>query len=317
MRLIITGLLMLMMGMPYSTVFAKDDRALRAERHEAQKQRQQQRNERNRKNSDALAEFRDYVRDLKPQYQQKARDMDTEYRLRKVDLKAQRNIKIAEAEAEMHQNTNQLFLNPQAMDNKEAMEKLKADMQAHADKVFAIKKQAAEDEHNEYIDNENKKHKAFSERDQMAMDKARSLGLMTKHQPILATPIGGALTRQEEQWNKREQAEVERLYKSNQRQLAEYTNGAKLREWEINNKREDFKLKWDKESELHALKNEQNFYGIIMNTSGGDMQARQQEMSKNLAELSKRTRIINIKHKNIRDQNRIKRNKQRREIMGY
>ena len=182
MRLIITGLLMLMIGMPYSMVFAKDDKALRAERHEAQKQRQQQRNERNRKNSDALAEFRDYARDLKQEYREKARDMDTEYRLRKVDLKAQRDMKIAEAEAEMHQNINQLYLNPQAMDNKEATEKLKADMQAHADKVFAIKKQAAEDENNEFLDNETGKHKVLSERDQKALDKAKALGLMTRQQ---------------------------------------------------------------------------------------------------------------------------------------
>jgi hypothetical protein len=315
MRLIITGLLALMIGMPYSAVFAKDDKALRAERYEAQKQRQQQVNERNRQNRDAIAEFRNFTRDLNQEYKERMRNMDTDYRIQKVDLKAQRDMKIADAEAEMQQSISQLYLNPKSADNKEAMEKLKVDMQAHQDKVFEIKKQAALDEHNEYINSENDKHKIMSERDQKALDKAKALGLLTKRQPILAQPIGGGLTKQEERWNEREKKEVDKLYSSNQRQLSEFTNGAKLREWEIANKREDFKLKWQKESELHALKNEQAFYSSIFAT-GGNMQANQQDIAAKMAEMSKQNRMIDIKYRKINDQNRIKRSEQRRKIVG-
>ncbi len=316
MRLMITGLLLLMMSLPYSTAFAKDDRALRAERNEAQKKRQQQVNERNKKNHAAMADFRDFTRDLNQEYQEKTRGMDTDYRMQKIELKAQRDMKIAEAESEMHQNISQLYLNPQSMDNLKAMEKFKVDMKSHQDKVFAIKKQAATDEHNEYIGVEKNKHKVMSERDQQALDKAKALGLLTKQQPILAKPIGGALTSQEERWNKREQKEVERMYSNNQRQLREYTKGAKLREWEINNKREDFKLKWQKKSEIHALQNEQAYYNSFI-AAGGNMRLKQQELSAKMAEISKQNRMVNIKYSKIDKQNRLKRNTERRKMMGY
>jgi hypothetical protein len=225
-------------------------------------------------------------------------------------------MKIAEAEAEMQQNISQLYLNPRSADSKEAIEKLKADMQAHQDKVFEIKKQAAQDEHNEYINNEINKNKLMSERDQKALEKAKALGLLIKHQPILAQPIGGGLTKQEERWNEREKQAVDKLYSSNQRQLREFSNGAKLREWEIENKREDFKLAWQKKSEIHALKNEQAFYSSLFAT-GGNMQASQQDMAAKMAEISKQNRMIEIKYRKINNQNRIKRNEQRRKIMGY
>lgn len=316
MRLIITGLLMLMIGIPYSTVFAQDDKALRAERYEAQKQRQQQVNERNRQNRDAIAEFRNFTRDLNQENKERIRNLDTEFSMQKVDLKAQRDMKIAEAEAEMQQSISQLYLNPRSADSNEAVEKLKADMKAYQDKVFEIKKQAAQDEHNEYINNEINKHKLMTEHDQKALDNAKTLGLLTKHQPVLAQPIGGGLTQQEERWNEREKRKIDKLYSSNQRQLSEFSNGAKLREWEIENKREDFKLKWQKQSELHALNSEQSFYSSILVAPSGNMQANQQDLAVKMADISKQNRMINIEYQKISDQNRIKRSEQRRKIIG-
>jgi hypothetical protein len=216
----------------------------------------------------------------------------------------------------MQQSISQLMLDPNKAGKKESVEKLRADMKVYADKVYEIKKQAAQDEHNEAMENENNKHKRMSERDQKAMDKAKALGLLKKHTPILAQPIGGELTRQEERWNEREKIEVEKLYKSNQRQLAEFTNGAKLREWEMGNKREDFKLKWQKKNELHAINSEQSFFNSMFFTPDGNSPAKQQDMSKRMADISKRNRMINIKYKKISDQSRIKRSEERRKIIG-
>ncbi len=313
-KIIMGTLLVLLSSVNSINIYAADEKALRAERYEAQKQRQQQKNERQSKNRESFAQFRRFTNELKLEYKEKSRSLETQYRLHKVELKAQRDMKIAEAEADMQQQINQLFINPQNSDNKEAAKKLRTEMKAHADKVFAIKKQAAEIEHKEFINNETSKHKSLSERDKIALDKAKALGLMDKYSPILATPIGGSLSRQEEQWNEKEKIEVEKLYKSNQRQLAEFIHGAKIREWEIANKNEDFKLKWDKKSELNELNQEQAFYNMLLVNPAGHSQASRKEISENIADMRKRNRMINIKYKKINDQNRIKRNEERRKM---
>ena len=317
MRMIIASSLMVLLGMSNINAFAADDKALRAERHEAQMQRQQQKNERNRQNQRAVSEFRSYVRELKKEYQEIVRDLDTAYRLQKVDLKAQRDMKIAEAEANMQQSVSQLMFDPKKVGEEEAIKKFRADMKAHMDKVYEIKKQAAVDEHKEAMENENNKHKRMGERDQKALDKAEALGLKKKHSPILANPIGGALTRQEQHWNEREKAEVEKLYQGNRRQLAKFSTGAKLREWEMNNKREDFKLYWQQQDELHAINSEQAFYSSMFLSPDANSPARQQDMAKTMADISRQNRMIKIKYKKISDQNRIKRNEERRKIRVY
>lgn len=308
------GIMLVLLSSVLNTAYAADEKALRAERYEAQKQRQQQKNERQNKIRESFANFRNFARELNLEYKEKSRSLEMEYRLQRVELKAQRDMKIADAEANMQQQLSQLFINPQTRDNREAIDKLRADMKIHADKVFEIKKQAAEIEHREFIDNENRKHKLLSERDQKALDKARALGLLDKHSPILARPIGGKLTRQEEQWNEKEKIEVEKLYKSNQRQLAEFIYGVKLREWEIANKQSDFKLEWDKKSELHDLNQEQALYNMLLLNPAGYSEGGQKEISEKMTDMSKRSRMINIKYKKINDQNRIKRSEERRKI---
>lgn len=315
MKMMMVGSLMILLGTPHFIALAADDKALRAERHEAQQQRQQQKNERNRQNQAALSEFRGYVRGLKKEYQELVRDLDTAYRMQKVDLKAQRDMKIADAEVIMQQNVSQLMFDPKKAGEEEAIKKFRADMKAHVDKVYEIKKQAAMDEHNEAMENENNKHKKMSERDQKALDKARALGLLKKHVPILAKPIGGKLTSIEQHWNEREQVEVEKLYESNQRQLVEFSRGTKLREWEMSNKREDFKLKWQQQDELHAINSEQVFYNSMFLAPDVNSPAKQQELVKRMTDISRQNQMIKIKYKKIRDQNRIKRNEERRKLL--
>jgi hypothetical protein len=301
---------------PCNAVFAAEDKAVKEQRRDEQKQRQLQKNERNRKNNEALKTFREYAKSLKKEYQQKSRDLDTEFKLQRVELKAERDIRMANVEAEFQQNLTQLMLNPARNDNKEALEKFQNDIKIYSDKVFAIKKQGAAEEHEELIQHETNKHKLLSERDQMALEKAGQLGLQDKYTPILAKPIGDGLTRSEQSWNEREIKGVEKLYKSNQRQLGEFVYGTRLREWEIANKREDFNLEWEKQTELHALNGQQSYFNLFYALPSANQQDNAQQISQRLSEIQKQNRLIGIKYKKFSDQNRIKRQQQKKEIMG-
>lgn len=301
---------------PYSSVFSAEDKAINLQRRDDQRQRQLEKNERNTNNNDALRAFRDYAKPLKKEYQQKSRDLDTEFKLLKVEMKAEHDSRIAIVEAEFQQSLTQLMMNPPTNDSQATVEKYRTDMKTYSDKVFAIKKQAATEEHEELIKHETNKQKLMSERDKLALDKAQELGLQKKFTPILAKPIGDGLTSSEKRWNDREIIEVDKLYNSNQRQLGEFVYGAKLREWSIENKREDFALKWKKLSELHELNGDQTYFNVLYATPSGDQQADAQAVAKRMSELSKQTRLINIKYKKINDQNRIRRQEQKKKIMG-
>jgi len=310
-------MLSLAIMLPSSPVYsAADDKEIKAQRREAQKQRQLEKNERNKNNNEAIKEFRIFVRILKKEYQEKARDMDIEFKLRRVELNAQRSIEMAEAEAELQQSLSQMMLNIQNLNTQEAIDKFKTDMKAHSDKSFEIKKQAALEEHKELIKNENKKSRLMSERDQLIMDEAKTLGLQSKHKPILAQPLGDGLTTSENRWNERELKEVNKIYANNQRQLGEFIWGSKLRKFKIENRQEDFDLKWQKQSELNALSSEQSFFSLLMPMTEGNTQDNQQEMIKRMTEAAKQNKLINIKFKKFRDQNNIKRREQERKIKG-
>lgn len=304
---------------PYGAAIAADSKEVKAQRRDAQKQRQQQKNERNKKNNLALREFRQFAQTLKKEYQQKARDLDTEFRLSKVDLNAEHQSKVAAAEAELQQSMMQMMLNPQQEreQQKQVLEKLRADLKTHSDKVYELKKQAAQVLHQAMIENEQQKHRLMSERDSMALDQAKSLGLQDRPKPILATAIGEGLDKTEIRWNDREQKDVEKLYQANQRQLGEFIWGAKLREWEIENKREDFNLEWQKKDELHKLNSENNYYNLFLpQLASGGSQADQKEVAQRMSEISKQNKLINIKYQKINKKNKIRRNEQKREIMG-
>lgn len=315
MKLPLLLMISLAVALPAGTSFGADDKTVRAERQKAQKLRQQQKNDRNSEIRDASNSFRDFARDLKMEYREKARDLDTEFRLQQVDMNAERDAKIAETEIELRQKINQLMLNPNQSSDEAAVEQLKTDMKTYSDQIFEIKKQAAIEKHREFIDNELKKHQLLNERDEAAMAMASDLGLRGQYEPILATAIGDGLTKQEKSWNEREKKEVERLFKSNQRLLGEFLYGRELRQWEIENKREDFDLKWQKKSELQALNLEQTFYSSALMQSSQGAEFDQAAFNKRMTELQKQNQLINIKYKKIHDKNRIKRSEARRKMV--
>jgi hypothetical protein len=317
MKLLPVMMISLAAVLPIGTSVAVDDKSVKAERQEAQKFRQQQKNERNREIRDASQSFREFTRDLKKEYQESARDLDIDFKLRQVDMRAERNAKIAETEVEMQQKITQLFLNPGESNDAAAPDQLKADMKSYSDQLFEIKKQAAIEEHSENIKNELEKHRLMDERDAAALDMASDLGLRGNYEPILAKPIGDGLTKQEENWNAREKKEVEKLFKSNQRLLGEFLYGKKLRAWELDNKRADFDLEWQKKSELHTLNLEQSYFNSLFMQSSTDGEFDQKAFNERMSEFQKQNRLINIKYKKIRDKNRIKRTEQRREIVAF
>ena len=307
-------LISLAVALPASTSYAADDKTVKAERQKAQQLRQQQKNDRNSEIRDASSSFREFARDIKQEYQENARDLDTEFKLQQVDMNAERDAKIAETEIELRQKISQLMLNPNQTSDEAAVEQLKTDTKTYSDQIFEIRKQAAMEKHREFIDNELKKHQLLNERDETALAMASDLGLRSQYEPILATPIGDGLTKQEKSWNEREKKEVVKLFKSNQRLMGEFLYGKELRQWEIENKREDFDLKWQKKSELHALNLEQTFYSSMLMQSSTGAEFDQQAFNKRISEMQKQNRLININYKKIHDKNRIKRSEKRREI---
>ena len=89
------------------------------------------------------------------------------------------------------------------------------------------------------VANTESKNALLLERDRTALDEASSLGLTRQHLPILATPFGDGLTRQEERWNDREKKAVQKIEERNRKTLSEFRNGEKLRQWELGNQNED------------------------------------------------------------------------------
>ena len=163
---------------------------------------------------------------------------------------------------------------------------------------------------------EKKKHDLLDERDTKARDEAASLGLTKDFQPILATPIGGELTRQEEQWNQREKKEVVKLKERNLRTLKEFRNGEKLRAWERKNLEEDFKLKWDEKEEVHTLNIEQTFYNSLLLQASQGAEINQQDIMAKFAEINKQNQLIKIKYRKVRQQNNIKRREEKKKILS-
>ena len=296
--------------------YTAEDKAIKDQRREAYKQRQQQKNQRNVEIREASKEFREFSRELKKKYSEMVRDLDVEFRLQQSELQAEQSSELAIAEAELQGQITQLFLNPQNTDSEESINQLKDSMQQHTQRLFEIRKKSALDKHQHEIDNELKKHQLMTERDQNALAKAEELGLRREYPPIIATAIGDGLSKQEEIWNQREKKEVKKLFDSNQRLLAEFLYGAKLREWEIKNRREDFELLWNKEAELHQLKSQQSLFNALSLMTTDSTPEDQQTLAKRMTELNKQNRLINIKYKKFSDQNRIRRKEERRKIMG-
>lgn len=294
---------------------AAESKELRKQRQAAQKERQAQKNERNKEYNEATKDFREFVRDLKLDSREQLAELDTEFKLRRVELKAEHDARVAGAQAEYQKKMSGLFMTPGVEFNEQTIEKLQAEGKAFADELFTLRKQSAEELHREAIATEERKNALLTEKDRLAMDEAASLGLTKKFSPILATPIGDGLTQSEERWNEREQKEVEKLELRSRKTVNEFQIGKRLREWEIGNQNEDFKLVWDEKAELQVLDSEQNFYNILFMQAARGGQIDQQDVMSKMAEINEQKKLIGIKYRKIRDQNRIKRARDRKEMM--
>lgn len=294
---------------------AADDRELYQQRLEAQRERQKQVNERNREINAARSDFRSFAQELKQDYREQTKSLDTELELRKVDIRADHDARVADAEAEYQSRIMGVYMNPEGADTPKTSEQLSADAKAHADEVFALKKQYAEALHAEIIAIEKKKDALWTGMDQKAQEKAAGLGLSGAYQPILATPIAGELTTQEARWNEREKKAVMKHEEQNRKLLAEFRNGAKLRQWKMDNLEEDFRLTWEEKDKVHALDAEQKVFNSMLTGAGQGGQVDQQQWMKQMQELGAEKRKITTEYRKIKGKNRIERREQRKAIL--
>ncbi len=315
-RILYLPLLALALALLADSAIATESKELRTQRQVAQKERQVQKNERNSETNEATRAFREYTRELKVDYQEQVKELDTDFELRRVDLKADHDVRIAGAEAEYQKKLSSLFMRPGGEFDEQAMERMQAEGKAFADEQFALRRQSAEEFHRERIASEERKNALLTEADQMALDEASSLGLTRKYPPILATPIGDGLTEQEQRWNTREKKEVVKLEKRNRKTVGAFRNGGKLRKWEIEKLNEDFKLTWDEKAELHALDSQQLFYNAMFMQAAQGGKIDQQDFMAKLAEINEQKKLISIEYRKIRDQNRIKRRKEKKAILA-
>lgn len=302
--------------LPFNPAFSKESQELRKQRQSAQKERQQNKNDRAAELREATQSFREFARDLKTDYKTKLKELDTDFELKQVELRADRDTKIAESEAEYQRKLTSLFMRPGTQFDEAAMQNLQTEGQAYADELFGARKEFDKRFHLERMANEQRKADLLEQQDRTAMDEAGNLGLTKTYTPILATPIGDSLTKQEESWNARERKEVAKIETQNAKVLTEFVNGAALRAWEMKNLEADFNLTCDEKRERHALDSQQLFYNAIFMQAAQGGKVDQQELMARVSELSKETKLIMIKYKKIRDQNRIKRREQRKKILG-
>ena len=309
-------LLAFMVLSPPGFATADDSKELRKQRHDAQQERQKQKNARAAEINEATRDFKEYARDLKTDYREQLKDLDSEFELRRVELKADHNARVAGVEAENQKKLMGLFMNPEVEYTDQTVQQLQAEAKTFAGALFDLKKQSAEELQRELIANEERKNTLLAEADQMALDEAAKLGLTDEYAPILAAPIGDGLTKQEERWNGREKKEVVKLDERNRKTLSAFRNGAKLRQWEIGNLNEDFKLSWDEKAKLHALQSERIFYNTLSMQVVQAGQVDRQKVVEQMTELNEKTKLINIEYRKIRDKNRITRREEKKAILA-
>lgn len=298
-----------------SPALADESRELRQQRQLAQKERQAQRTERTREISHARKAFSEQARMAKTQNQQRLREIDSEFELQRVELRAEHDVKIVEAEADYQARLSGMFMKSGFSFDQQAMEQMQAEAKSYADALFALKRASAEELHRAQIAIEERKNTLLTNSDKALLSQAASLGLTRKYGPLLATPIGDALTASEQRWNDKETREVEKLEAHNLKMLREYRNGERLRTWEIAVIKEDFKLDWEEQAELHALDGEQNLLSAMMMQPAQGAQEEMQALMSKIAEIGKQRKLITIKYRKIREQNRIRRRQQKKQIL--
>ena len=309
-------LLFSLVGLPAGAAGAQTDKELRDQRSAAQKERNEKKRERDRELSDASRELREHARELDTEYREKLREVDVDFELKRVELQAGHQEKVAAAEAEFQKRLSAAMTAPGAEDMQQRMSKFETEMKTMSSELFRLKREAAGIEHKERMAVLARKHELLGEMDQAVMSKAESLGLTREHEPILASPIGGELTKPEEQWNERERKEVKTIAERNRKALAKYENGAKLREWERANAEEDFELDWEEKRELNELASRRMLFGAFMLQADPSKPADGQSLTDRLAEVERDEKLIKIRYDQLRKTNAIERREARRKLGG-
>jgi hypothetical protein len=293
---------------------ASAERELRIQRSEAQKERQQQRTLRNQGLADATRAFRTDAASLEAEYKERGRGVDTEFKLEEVRLRAEIDARVAGLEAELQKRFNANLMVGGEQDLAARLQAMEQEMKAHQDRLFEARRDGAATIHAARLRAEERKDALFREMEERALARAAELGLTTSPEPILATPIGGELTRQEEQWNEREQTEVERTAERNAKLLARFRTGERLRSWERANLDADFELEWQERSELHALQSQASLFNVFLLQPAGAEGFDQQAFMDRLAENAEQQRLIKIRYEQTRRENAIKRREEKRSI---
>ncbi len=299
---------------PFDHIHAKEDKELRQQRQAAQKELQAKKTARNQELADATKSFREFTRNLKQEYQALLKDVALEFELKQPELQAARDSRMAEAEADYQAKWSSLFLQPNGKMDEEAITKVQQEAKAYSDEKFRLKKEAAQIAHNERMENEKQQHALLQEQDNRAMEEAASLGLTKTYEAILATPINGELTRQQEQWNEREKKDVDRIHQSNRQVVREFKNGGKIRAWELKNLEEDFQLEWTEKQELQDLESQQMFFTSFLMQPTQGQEVNQQEIMAKFAEIAKQNKLVKIKYNTTRKKNSITRREEKKKL---
>jgi len=297
-------------------VTANESKEIRKERQEAQKERLLQKKERTDEDRENTRDFNQFIRELNEEYREQEKELDMEFELKEVELKAEHDAKVAEAETGYQKNLTGLFMKPGIKFDEETIKKLQETGKAFADEKFNLEKQSAEKIHKAEIEHQKQKNKLLDERDAKALDEATSIGLTRKYSPVLATVIGDGLTNQEKRWNETEEKEIRKIEEKSWNILSPYRNGKELRNWEIQNLNDDFKLDWAEKAEIQKLDAEQVFYNTLFLQAAQGGKIDQEKIMSELADIDKEKKLINIKFKKIADQNRIKRREAKKDILS-
>jgi hypothetical protein len=298
-----------------------DERALRDQRKAAQQAREQLRAERKQMLADAVRTWRAEAAELEMDSAERLREIDTQFQLEEVSLQAAVDREIAGLEAELQKRMNARLRagigaasqSDSAMAaHMQAMEQEIKDFQAQ---LFAARRDGAERIHAARMAAQLRKDALLDQRDQQLLQSARALGLGKRPEPILATPIGGALTSQEEKWNEREQKEVERIAAQQAKMLAEVTKGKELRAWERANQQADFELDWQERAELQELESQKALFSTFMMPAAAGDGADQQDAMNRLADLGEQEKLTKIRYQQIQRENAIRRREAKRALL--
>lgn len=294
---------------------ATDERELRKLRNDAQRDRREQRSLRNQRLSDAARTFRADAGNLEQAYRERARAIDTEFRLEEARLQAEMDAEVARLETLLQKQLSAALMG--GADEQEMvrrMASMERETQAYQDRIFEARKQGAARVQAARIEAMLRQDAVFAEMDQRVLERARALGLDVAPEPIGAPPIGGEMTRQEEQWNAREQKEVTRLAERHAKLLAPYRNGAAIRAWEREILQEDFVLDWQERSELRSLQTQQAFFSQVMLQSAAGEAFDRDAYIDRLAENAEQQRLIRIRYEQTEKENAIRRREEKRAL---